>query len=48
MAVSIFARVLKKAKVIYVIRCSGMIWFPVSHMIPAHSVEEAIAKADEI
>lgn len=43
----IFARVLKKAKVIYVSDAPDDMVSDL-HMIPAHSVEEAIAKADEI
>ncbi|MDF2673029.1 MAG: lactate racemization operon protein LarA [Clostridiales bacterium] len=43
----IFARVLKKAKVVYVSDAPDDMVSDL-HMIPAHSVEEAIAKADEI
>jgi len=43
----IFARVLKKARVIYVSDAPDDMVSDL-HMIPAHSVEEAIAKADEI
>jgi nickel-dependent lactate racemase len=43
----IFARVLKNAKVIYVSDAPDEMVSDL-HMIPAHSVEEAIAKADEI
>lgn len=43
----IFARVLKRAKVIYVSDAPDDMVTDL-HMIPAHSVEEAIAKADEI
>ena len=43
----IFARVLKKAKVVYVSDAPDDMVSDL-HMIPAHSVEEAISKADEI
>ena len=43
----IFARVLKDVKVVYVSDAQDDIVSDL-HMIPAHSVEEAIAKADEI
>lgn len=43
----IFARVLKKAKVVYVSDAPDEMVSDL-HMIPAHSVEEAITKADEI
>lgn len=43
----IFARVLKKAKIVYVSDAPDEMVSDL-HMIPAHSVEEAIAKADEI
>jgi nickel-dependent lactate racemase len=43
----IFARVLKKAKVIYVSDAPDEMVCDL-HMIPTHSVEEAISKADEI
>lgn len=43
----IFARILKDVKVVYVSDAQDDIVSDL-HMIPAHSVEEAIAKADEI
>lgn len=43
----IFARILKDVKVVYVSDAQDHIVSDL-HMIPAHSVEEAIAKADEI
>lgn len=43
----IFARVLKKAKVVYVSDAPDDMVSDL-HMIPAHSVDEVIAKADEI
>lgn len=43
----IFARILKDVKVVYVSDAEDNIVSDL-HMIPAHSVEEAIAKADEI
>lgn len=43
----IFARILKDVKVVYVSDAQDDIVSDL-HMIPAHSVEEAIVKADEI
>ena len=43
----IFARVLLKAKVVFVSKCDDQLVKDL-HMIPAHSVDEALEKAKEI